>query len=490
MAIPFNEIPNILYTPGVYVEYDDSRAGSGIQFQPHDALIIANMRTTGTATADEIIRVDASGEAPGLFGAGSQAALMVAAFKAIDRATPLYVCPMDDAGAGVEAVGTWTFSGTATEDGYVYCYVAGRRFGVAVEEDDGFAAVVTALVAAAGDLIDLPGVITDGGAGALTYTDHHAAAFSNYVKIGLNLGASEHLPAGLACTVVQPTGGSGDIDLDTAVTAMGDDQYNTVVVGVISEAEIDTLVTEMESREGPLRCIEGVAFGGVCDSVVDTETYLGNFNSHRLVMACSEESGLVHTPWEVAAQAAAINCKSTQINPAQNNTGYSFSGVSAAPRGARFNQANRQSLLEAGGSTVRAGSDGRLLVDRLVTTRTENELSLADLTWQDLSPTVRVLDAIRYAFRARMSSKFIGMSLGDDGDPPRPGVVTPSVIKAESAAMFLEWFGEGWVENITQFMEDLVVIRNVSDPNRIDVLLPPDIINSLLVVAAQISFLR
>lgn len=490
MAIPFNQIPNVLYTPGAYVEYDPSRAVQGLQYQPHYGLIIGNMRSTGTATADEIVLCKSGDDADVLCGVNSQVALMVRAWKAIDRATPLYICPMDDAGAGVEAEGTWTFSGSATEDGYVYCYLAGRRFGVAVDSGDGYQDVVTALVAAAAELTDLPGPITDGTGGALTYTDHHAAAFGNYVKIGVCLGAGERVPAGLSCAVVQPTGGSGDIDIDTAVTAMGSDQYHSVVCGVVTESELDTLITEMESREDAMRVIEGMAFAGICDSAADILTYLGNFNSHRLCMTCNEENAMIHLPWEVAAQAAAINAKSVQVNPRINNTGYSFSGISAAPRGSRFEQSDRDDILEAGGSTVMAGADGRLLVERLVTTKTANAQSQPDYTYQDVSPTVRVLDAIRYTVRARMTSKFIGKSLGSDGGPPRKGVITPKIVESELIAMFWEWYADGWVENFDQYKEDLTVERNGSDPNRLDAIIPPDIINSFLVFAAQISFLR
>ena len=48
----------------------------------------------------------------------------------------------------------------------------------------------------------------------------------------------------------------------------------------------------------------------------------------------------------------------------------------------------------------------------------------------------------------------------------------------------------GWVENFDQFAEELVVERNQSDPNRMDFLLPPDLMNNFLVSAAKMSFLR
>jgi phage tail sheath gpL-like len=55
----------------------------------------------------------------------------------------------------------------------------------------------------------------------------------------------------------------------------------------------------------------------------------------------------------------------------------------------------------------------------------------------------------------------------------------------------LAWFREmeelGLVENFDQFKRDLVQ-RNGSDPNRLDLLIPPDLINGLVVVAAQVQF--
>jgi phage tail sheath gpL-like len=46
----------------------------------------------------------------------------------------------------------------------------------------------------------------------------------------------------------------------------------------------------------------------------------------------------------------------------------------------------------------------------------------------------------------------------------------------------------GLVEGFDQFKRDLVCERNVSDPNRLDFLLPPDVMNGLIVVGAQIQF--
>jgi phage tail sheath gpL-like len=67
-------------------------------------------------------------------------------------------------------------------------------------------------------------------------------------------------------------------------------------------------------------------------------------------------------------------------------------------------------------------------------------------------------------------------------------VMTPKLGKAEAVGWFEDMQELGLVENVEQFIRDLVVERNAQDPNRLDFLLPPDLINQLMVVAAQVQF--
>jgi len=67
-------------------------------------------------------------------------------------------------------------------------------------------------------------------------------------------------------------------------------------------------------------------------------------------------------------------------------------------------------------------------------------------------------------------------------------VMTPKLGKAEALGWFREMEKLGLVEGFDQFKADLVVERNASNPNRLDVLLPPDLINQLMITAAQIQF--
>jgi phage tail sheath gpL-like len=92
-----------------------------------------------------------------------------------------------------------------------------------------------------------------------------------------------------------------------------------------------------------------------------------------------------------------------------------------------------------------------------------------------------------------MVSRFIvpRFKLADDTFPVQPGtnVATPKTVKQESIALFNELYSIGLIENIDDFIENIVVERDASDVNRVNVLLPPDLINQFIILAGQIQFI-
>ncbi len=66
--------------------------------------------------------------------------------------------------------------------------------------------------------------------------------------------------------------------------------------------------------------------------------------------------------------------------------------------------------------------------------------------------------------------------------------MTPSLGKSEALGWFHDMEGRGLIENIAQFKADLVCERSQTDPNRLEWLLSPDLINQLIVMANQIRF--
>ncbi len=487
MSIAFNQIPLVINTPGYVVEFDASRATKGASIQPHSVLLVGQM-LTGSGAASTVYAVKSGAEAIALFGAKSQLAQMVAAYKAQDSLTQVYAIGVVD--GTTAASGSITVAGTATEAGATVLYIAGRRVSVSVTNGMTAAQWETAALAALALETDLPvTVAADAGTG-VDFTATCKGTLGNQIAIGHSQLAGERVPAGLALTVTAMASGATDPSYTAAIAATAEDQYHTIVSGLCTSTVVGAFVTELESRWGPMRQIEGELFAAFADTRANLTTLGNSFNSFAFVLCGMEVSALMRAPWEVAAAAAAVSAQQTQIDPARACTGLTVAGFSSAKRGTGFTRAERDILLSDGVSTFVASQDGRMLVERFVTTYQTNSLSIPDTALRDLHPVVRTLAALRYSLRVRIGTRFARFKLADDGNviPPGQPIVTPKIIRAEIIALFQDWQQLGWVENLEQFKAELFVERDQSDPNRCNAILPPDLINSFLVGAFQIQF--
>jgi phage tail sheath gpL-like len=129
-------------------------------------------------------------------------------------------------------------------------------------------------------------------------------------------------------------------------------------------------------------------------------------------------------------------------------------------------------------------------VERVISTYQTAPSGAEDISYLDVE-TIKTLSYIRYDLRTMIALRFPRHKLANDRTAFARGqnVVTPGTLKAEIVARFKQWEAAGLVENVDQFKRDIIVVRSESDPNRVDALLPPDLVNQFRVLAAQIEFL-
>jgi phage tail sheath gpL-like len=103
-----------------------------------------------------------------------------------------------------------------------------------------------------------------------------------------------------------------------------------------------------------------------------------------------------------------------------------------------------------------------------------------------LATLAKLLRNQKYA----ITSKFPRHKLADDGTKFGPGqaIVTPGIIKAELVNEYQMDMWNGLVENLKAFKANLIVERDPNDPNRVNVLYPPDLINQLRIFAVLAQF--
>ncbi len=193
--------------------------------------------------------------------------------------------------------------------------------------------------------------------------------------------------------------------------------------------------------------------------------------------------------YERAAAVAGVAAYYGNIDPARPFQTLPVRGVLAPAVADRFTREERDLLLHGGVATLYFDASGVARIDRLISEYQTNEHDAADTALLDLN-TALTLSYLRYDFRSSFTSAFPRHKLADDGIRTGFGqaVVTPKIAKAWCLTKFRQWESLGLVEDYEQFKRDLVVVRNESDPNRLDFFLPPDLVNQLRVAAVQIGF--
>lgn len=487
--ITFNEIPVDIRTPGQYIEIDNSNAVNGIPVQQRRILIMGQKLAAGTGTVLTPYQISSKSAAEELAGRGSIAHLMAAAALDANANTNLWLILVNDDGAAVDAAGTLTFSGAVTSAGTLHLYVAGRLIKIAVAASEASATTAANVAAAINAKTDLPisAAVNGGDNTVVDLTARNGGECGNDIDVRVNYQTGEFLPKGLVVDISALAGGSGNPDITTILTVIDDEHYHSFVTPWTDTTNMAALETELGTRFTALVNISGHAYAGVNANHAGLTTYGSARNSaHSSVIGINNSPT---PPWIWASVFGNVAHYYLGIDPARPLQTLSLPGVSAPIETDRFNRNERDLLLHDGISTFTVDQGGNVFIERAITTYQTNAASVEDTSYLDIN-TVETVNYIRYAVAARIALQFPRFKLADDGTRSNPGqsVATPSLIRGELISLFRDLEDAGIVENFDQFKDDLIVVRSTSDPNRINCVFPPDLVNQFRVFAAAVRF--
>lgn len=487
MAISFDSIPANLRTPGCFIEFNNELAGAtSIEFQ---AVMFAQKLSAGSAAANVPVLVTSPAQATVLFGRGSMAALMVAAYLAINSSIPLMVIPQVDLVAGTAAVGSITVDTAATGAGTLALYLGGVLVQVGVASGDAVDDIAIAIAAAINANADLPVTAAVDGVDdeKVNITARHKGEVFNGFDIRANY-YGERMPAGVTVTCVSLTGGSGNPDMADGIDAMGDEWFNWAIVPYTDTANLTQLKTALDNRWGPMQQIGCRAFAAYAGTLANTGTFGNGHNSpHLSVMAI----GSSPTPVCLAAAInAAVGSASLSIDPARPLQTLVLPGMQAPALADRWTRSERNILLYDGISTHSVDKDGTCRIERQITTYQTNAASLPDASYLDIN-TPETLERIRYLQRTTIMQKYPRHKLADDGTQYGAGqaIITPSIIKGELLALYRDMEELGWVEDFETYKANLIVERDPTDRNRINWRDTPNLVNQARVFAGKQQFI-
>jgi phage tail sheath gpL-like len=484
MSISFSQIPIDVRVPGHYLEFDPSRAVGGLPAIHHKILVLGQRLAAGSVAEGVPTRITSAGQAEAAFGRGSMLSAMFAALKAANHYTETWAIALDDAAAGVAATHTVTVTGPAAAAGTINLYVGGIQVQAAVGAGDTANTIAAAIHSALDARADLP-VTSAVATNVVTLTFRHKGEAGTALDIRDSYHFGEALPAGVALAYAAGVAGSGNPSIATALTAMGAEQYHTLITPWTDAANLTALETELSARWGPMVQKEGLAFAAAAGTHSAIGTLGASRNSPHLSILGSGASPT--PPWIWAAVAGAVDAY--EPDPARPRQTLALPGCLPPAPEDRFTLEEQNILLYDGISTYAVDPGGLCTLQRLITTYQVNAAGVADISYLDVE-TLRTLAYLRFSVRSRIALKFPRHKLASDGASFGAGqaIVTPRIIRAELIALFRQWEDAGLAEDGEQFKTDLIVERNGSDPNRVDALIPPNVINQFRVFAAAIQF--
>lgn len=498
MAVSFSNIPGNIRVPLFYAEVSNELAGHLSMQQP--ALVIGTAIDAAPENLNTPVLITSPSMAYEVFGVGSVIADMIATYRRNDTFGELWAIAVEPGAGSEPARGSLAVSGTATAGGTLPLYIGGDLYRIGVARGADAASVVAALVQAvaddpfslvtaeAGESFDLS---SERGA-TLELVAKQPGEIGNMLDVRLawrGLGGGESVPPGLTITVTPMADGAGVPDLQPALDAMGDDVYDYCAMPYTDGASLDAVERAMDDTTGRWawdRQVYGHFFSARMGDAASLLAFGRERNDQHMTVL-----GFANSPtpaWRRAAALTAQAATSLRIDPARPLQTLPLVGVLPPTRAAKFTISQRNTMLFAG-VAMEDEVGGAVRINRAITTYQRNVWGQPDPSYLDVTTPATVQYFIRF-IRQRILQKFPRHKLADDGTSFGPGqaIVTPRIIKAEIVAAYLDMVDAAIVENVDEFKSLLIVERDPQDPNRVNVLASPDLVNQLRVLGMLVAF--
>lgn len=490
MTISFNNIPGNIKVPLFYAEVDSSAANT-IQ-DSGASLIIAYSLVESSIERNKLIIMPTADHAKKIAGRGSQLSRMVEAYRNIDNFGELFVIAVDEPTAGSNATGTIQISGTAEETGTLSLYIGNSKIQSRVTVSDTAEAIANGLHNTINANPDLP-VTASLSNSTITLTAKHKGLSGNDIPLCFNYYGTiggEETPDGLNIVITQMNGGTGTPDLTPVIAAMGDKLLDFIAFPFNDLSSLATFNHEMDDTTGRwsyARQLYGHTYSAKKGDLSELIEFGDKLNYQHITVAGYEKT-IQTSIDELIAMRTARNAIFIRNDPARPTQTGLLNGALPASDSNQFTLTEQQSLLSHGIATAYVSS-GNLLIQRDITTYQRNSYGIADNSYLD-SETLHTLAYVLRKLRSVITSKYPRHKLANDGTRFGTGqaIITPAVAKAEINATYRQLELLGLVENFDLFKKNLIVERNVNDPNRLDVLFPPDLVNQLRVFAVLAQF--
>ena len=464
-TIAFDSIPGSIRVPGRYIEFNTRNAVRGLPQNPQKMLLVAPMLATGTQAPLEPVQLFSDAEAADLFGAGSWAHLCVTQAFTNNQYLDLTVIGLADAAAGVAATATITVAGAATSVGVVSAIIAGKAYQVSVSNGEA-ATDLAERLAAVINTPDSP-VQAVNAVGTITLTAKCKGEIGNELSISTKCTAAD--------VVLTPTvfaAGDVNADISEALDIVAGKHYHVISSAFSDVENAAKLSDHIESVSNAIEKRGCIGVMGWRGTLATGTTFSSKLNDGRITVAWYKNA--VEANAIIAAGYAAV--LAFEEDPAKPLNTLEVKGLSITPDSAWPLYAETNNALYNGLTPLTVVSN-RVQIMRAVSTYTTNATGTDDPALLDIT-TIRTLDYVRTAIDQRIALRFPRDKLMNKTALRVRSEILDVLVKCEEAEI---------LEDVLENKAKLVVQRNPNDANRLDAMVPADVVNGLHVFAARID---
>lgn len=456
--LPLTRIPNI------YVESDLSQARIVGGNQPHNCLLVGYKLAAGTATEGQPVKVTSEGNARTLFGAGSQLHRMAKRYLSYRFGAPqLWALPMAEAAGGAKATGQLSITGTATEAGTLNVYIGLDFKAIPVAEGDTGTQIAAKIVAEFTKNVEKRfDIAVDGVVDTqVNLTANHKGSYGNDIKVRINWLNGEVNPAGLTVGVTEFSGGAGEVDYTNFSNNLGEDYYNYMAFADAVAAAINSIGNTLTSRATATYMQHSIAITGKTTTATAFTTFMSTINQPRVVVHANDGKQMPND--ERAAYNMAMIAYRKTVHPAWGLSEQLIPEDLPAPKSARFEREDRESILADGGSCDRVVNE-QVYTDLFRTSATTDSQGNETLIYDDLT----ILTGASYAtwfFRQRLERFQNAVTFDENLPPPVNGAVrfaNATVLKSEMQEAGRDLAGDAIIEDLQRFNDSVNVLKDVS----------------------------
>jgi len=443
---------------------------------------------TGTAaalaaasyTADTPTRVYSSDDVGSKGGFGSEVELVSQkVFQGNNGACEVYAAIQNESGTGVAATGTLDITGAPTEAGYLYAYINGDLYKIAVSLVDTPTTLGAALVVAMDANPSCPFTALQGLLGSVAMTAKAKGTYYNDALMAMNINVGEETPAGLVVTITPMAAGANDpvASLVTAVIGTGDlanaENYTDWVCcyGRLTTATMDIF----SAYNGTGNLVEGCwgdtvhrpfrVFWG--DTVALTAGYdaLAVITTAR--RALDRTNGVIavpgsyHNPADIAGLACGICARVNQTRAQESYIGQVLTGISA---GAKANQWTKDYTVRDSGAKIGISPtrviDNVVKLQNVLTFYHPTDVPIASNGYRSMRNISILQNVLKNAYDRFETPKWQGISIV--ADVANVSNVTDRVkardigdVRAELFALADDFEGKSWIFSAA-FTKDLI----------------------------------